>query len=76
MDTKARELKKQQEIVGGYNKEEYTTERSFATARDGKKVPVSIVYKKGIEKNGNNPLLLYAYGSYGNSMDAISTGIS
>lgn len=70
MDTKARELKKQQEILGGYTKEEYTTERSFATARDGKKVPVSIVYKKGIQKNGSNPLLLYAYGSYGNSMDA------
>lgn len=70
MDTKARELKKQQEILGGYNKEEYTTERSFATARDGKKIPVSIVYKKGIQKNGSNPLLLYAYGSYGNSMDA------
>ena len=70
MDTKARELKKQQEILGGYNKEEYTTERSFAIARDGKKIPVSIVYKKGIQKNSNNPLLLYAYGSYGNSMDA------
>ncbi len=70
MNTKTRELKKQQEILGGYNKEEYTTERSFAIARDGKKVPVSIVYKKGIQKNGSNPLLLYAYGSYGNSMDA------
>ena len=70
MDTKSRELKKQQEILGGYNKEEYTTERNFATARDGKKVPLSIVYKKGIQKDANNPLLLYAYGSYGNSMDA------
>jgi oligopeptidase B len=70
MDTKERELKKQQEIIGGYNKDEYTTERSFATVRDGVKVPVSIVYKKGLQKNGSNPLLLYAYGSYGNSMDA------
>lgn len=70
MDTKARELKKQQEIVGGYNKEEYITERSFATARDGVKIPVSIVYKKGIQKNGGNPVLLYGYGSYGNSTDA------
>lgn len=70
MDTKARELKKQQEIVGGYDKAEYITERSFAIARDGVKVPLSIVYKKGTVKDGNNPLLLYAYGSYGNSMDA------
>src|SRR5688500_277794 len=70
MDKKEKELKKQQEIVGGYNKEEYITERSFATARDGVKVPVSIVYKKGIQKDSGNPLLLYAYGSYGNSMDA------
>ncbi len=70
MNTKERELKKQQEIIGGYKKDEYVTERSFATARDGVKVPVSIVYKKGIQKDGSNPLLLYAYGSYGNSMDA------
>ena len=70
MDTKEKELKKQQEIVGGYNKDEYMTERSFATARDGVKIPVSIVYKKGIQKDGSNPLLLYAYGSYGISMDA------
>ena len=70
MDTKEKELKKQQEIVGGYNKDEYVTERSFATARDGVKIPLSIVYKKGIQKDGSNPLLLYAYGSYGISMDA------
>ncbi len=70
MDTKEKELKKQQEIVGGYNKDEYVTERSFATARDGAKIPVSIVYKKGMQKDGSNPLLLYAYGSYGYSMDA------
>lgn len=70
MDTKTRELKKQQEILGGYNKEEYITERAFATARDGVKVPLSIVYKRDIQKDGSNPLLLYAYGSYGSSMDA------
>jgi oligopeptidase B len=69
MDTKAKELKKQQEILGGYKKDEYASERKFAIARDGKRVPVSIVYKKGIEKDGSTPLLLYAYGSYGNSMD-------
>jgi oligopeptidase B len=70
MDTKTRELKKQQEILGGYNKEEYITERAFATARDGVKVPLSIVYKRDIQKDGSNPLLLYAYGSYGSSVDA------
>ena len=70
MDAKTRELKKQQEILGGYKKEDYATERIFATARDGVKVPVSIVYKKGFNKDGSNPLLLYAYGSYGASMDA------
>ncbi len=57
-------------MVGGYNPEEYITERHYAVASDGVKVPVSIVYKKGTEKNGNAPLLLYAYGSYGYSMDA------
>jgi len=65
MDTKTRELKKQTEVLGGYNKNEYVTERVFATARDGKRVPVSIVYKKGVKKDGSHPLLLYAYGSYG-----------
>lgn len=70
LKTGKRELLKQQEIVGGYNKENYVTERLFATAKDGTKIPISIVYKKGLEKNGKNPLLLYAYGSYGNSMDA------
>ena len=65
MDTKAKELKKQNEVVGGYDKNDYVTERAFATARDGKRVPVSIVYKKGTQKDGSHPLLLYAYGSYG-----------
>ena len=65
MDTKEKELKKQQEVVGGYNKEDYVTERRFAIAKDGKRVPVSIVYKKGFNKDGSHPLLLYAYGSYG-----------
>ncbi len=65
MDTKTKELKKQNEVVGGYNKEDYVTERTFATARDGKRVPVSIVYKKGTKKDGSHPLLLTGYGSYG-----------
>lgn len=68
--TGKRTLLKQQEVLGGYDKNLYTTERVFATAKDGTKIPVSIVYKKNFEKNGKNPLLLYGYGSYGNSMEA------
>ena len=70
LKTGKRILLKQQEVLGGYNKDNYTTERLFAIAKDGTKIPISIVYKKGYKKDGNSPLLLYAYGSYGNSMDA------
>ncbi|HTN45646.1 MAG TPA: S9 family peptidase [Flavipsychrobacter sp.] len=70
MNTKAKKLLKQQEIIGGYKREDYKTERVYATAKDGTKIPVSIVYKKGFKQDGASPLLLYAYGSYGNSMDA------
>lgn len=70
LKTGKRTLLKQQEILGGYNKADYVTERLFATAKDGTKIPISIVYKKGYKKDGNSPLLLYAYGSYGSSMDA------
>jgi oligopeptidase B len=69
MTTKNLTLLKQQEVVGKFNKDEYTSERLMVKARDGKEVPVSLVYKKGYAKDGNRPLLLYAYGSYGNSMD-------
>jgi oligopeptidase B len=70
METKEKKLLKQQEVIGGYDATGYVTERLYATASDGIKVPVSLVYKKGFEKNGNTPLLLYGYGSYGASMDA------
>lgn len=70
MESRDKELKKRQEVVGGYNPEEYVTERLYATVRDGVKVPISVVYKKGTPKSAETPLLLYAYGSYGNSMDA------
>ena len=70
METRDKELKKRQEVVGGYNPEEYVTERLYATVRDGVKVPISVVYKKGTPTSAETPLLLYAYGSYGNSMDA------
>jgi len=70
MGTKAKKLMKQQEVIGGYDAADYTTERLYATAKDGTKIPISIVYKKGLKKDGQAPLLLYAYGSYGHSMDA------
>ncbi len=70
METGEKALLKQQEVVGGYSVKDYKTERLFVTAGDGTKVPVSIVYKAGFRKDGNSPLLLYGYGSYGASMDA------
>jgi oligopeptidase B len=70
MNSKEKKLMKQQEVVGGYNTADYITERLYATAKDGTKVPISIVYKKGYKKDGSAPLLLYGYGSYGASMDA------
>ena len=58
-------LLKRQEVLGGYDPSQYVCERLWATARDGVKVPVSIVYKKGFKRDGHGPLFLYAYGSYG-----------
>ena len=69
MRTKEKKLLKQQEVVGGHTPEDYQTERLWATARDGVRIPVSVVYKKGIKKDGKNPTLLYGYGSYGYSTD-------
>ena len=62
-------LLKEQPVLGGFNKADYVTERKFVTSRDGKQIPIAIVYKKGFHKNGQGPLLQYAYGSYGLSMD-------
>jgi len=69
MKTGDAELLKRQEVVGGYDPDEYFAERMFATAPDGAKVPISLVYKKGFAKDGSNPTVLYGYGSYGSSMD-------
>ena len=66
--TRKSELLKQQEIPSGYDKTKYETKRLWATARDGVKVPISIVWKKGTKLDGSAPMLLYAYGSYGFSM--------
>jgi len=60
---------KQDEIPSGYDADQYMSERAYATASDGTLVPMSLVYKKGLERNGNNPTLLYGYGSYGFSID-------
>jgi len=70
-DMNSRSLRKlkQQEVIGEFVSDDYVSERIIVAARDGARVPVSIVYKKGFEKNGKQPLLLYGYGSYGNSMD-------
>lgn len=67
MRTREKKLLKQQEVVGGYNPADYETQRLWATADDGTKVPMSLVYKKGIKRDGSNNTLLYAYGSYGSS---------
>jgi oligopeptidase B len=70
MKTKEKTVLKEQAVLGGkFDKNNYTEERIWATATDGTKIPMSIVYKKGIKKDGKNPLLQYAYGSYGSSMD-------
>jgi len=67
--TDEQKLIREQPVVGNFDSNNYRTERLFATARDGTRVPVSIVYRKGMEKNGQNPLLQYAYGSYGSSTE-------
>ncbi len=70
VDSAEWELKKEDEIPSGYDKTQYISERIHATASDGTQVPISIVYKKGLNKDGNNPTLLYGYGSYGATIDA------
>jgi oligopeptidase B len=71
MVTRQKTLLKQQEVVGGHEPSDYHSERIWAKATDGVLVPISLVYKKSaFNKDGKQPLLLYAYGSYGYSMDA------
>jgi oligopeptidase B len=70
MNTRESTLMKREEVLGGFDPNDYETERLWATAPDGVRVPISLVYQKGIEKDGSDPLLLYGYGSYGFSMDA------
>jgi len=70
MDTGEWELKKEDEILGGYDKSDFVCERIFATAPDGRQVPISIAYKKNLKMDGNNPTLLHGYGAYGANLDA------
>ena len=60
---------KEQEVPSGFNPDDYTVERVWATASDGVEVPMAIVYKKELKKDGSNPALIYSYGSYGMSSD-------
>ncbi len=67
--TRQRTLKKQTEVLGGYDPKQYQSERIYATAADGEKIPISIVYKKGLKRDASAPLLLNGYGSYGISVN-------
>lgn len=70
MKTRTKEVKKELDVLGGkFDKNNYIEERIWATAHDGTKIPISIVYRKGMKKDGTSPLLQYAYGSYGHSME-------
>jgi len=70
MRTKEKKVLKEQEVLGGkFDKNNYVEERIWATAGDGTKIPISMVYRKGMKKEGKNPFLLYAYGSYGSTID-------
>jgi len=65
---KKQELKKTQEVPSGHNKDDYICKKIFATAHDNEKIPITILYKKGVKLDSNNYLLLYGYGSYGISI--------
>jgi oligopeptidase B len=69
MNKHTRTLLKQTPVLGGYDPANYTAERVYATASDGTKIPISLVYRKGMKRDGKSPMLLYGYGSYGISID-------
>jgi oligopeptidase B len=69
MQSRTKTLRKQEPVLGGFDRANYVTERLFATARDGTRVPVSLVYRRGTQRDGRNPCLLYGYGSYGLEVD-------
>lgn len=67
--TRERTVVKEQPVRGGYDRRDYETERQWATAPDGVRVPISLVYKRGLDKSGAHPALLYGYGAYEHSSD-------
>jgi oligopeptidase B len=69
VETRSQTLVKQYEVLGGYDANRYATERVYATAKDGVRVPISLVYRKGVMREGTAPIYLYAYGSYGHPMN-------
>jgi oligopeptidase B len=69
MNGRERTLRKRYEVVGGYDPARYQSERLLAVAPGGVRVPISLVYKRGLKRDGGNPLLLYGYGAYGHSTD-------
>jgi len=69
MKTREKIVRKEQEVLGDFDKNNYEAKRIYATASDGTKIPMSIVYRKGIKLDGSNPALIYGYGSYGATMD-------
>ena len=71
MKSGAIELLKQTEVLGGYDPGQFVSERIWAKASDGTEIPISIVYKNGMKKDGSSPLLLYGYGSYGISIPVV-----
>ena len=71
MKTGARKLLKTQAVLGGFDRNNYQTERTWAVARDGTRVPVSVVFRKDTPRNGSAPLYQYAYGSYGSNSDPV-----
>jgi oligopeptidase B len=69
LETREHRLIDEQEVLGGFDRSNYRTERLLASAGDGTEIPVSLVYRKGMQRNGENPLLQYGYGSYGATID-------
>lgn len=70
MDTGAWDILKKDKIPSGYDESQYITEFIFAPAKDGKRIPISLAYKKGLKRDGKNPALIYGYGAYGGSSEA------
>lgn len=69
MRTLEKDVKKEQTVLGDFSKEDYVSDRIWATAKDGTKIPMTLVHKKGLKRDGSNPVLQYAYGSYGSTID-------